>query len=111
MRIWLEFDRKLLKKNSFFICLFGYSKRTYHLIRQTEILITNKRKIQGPFKAIRFVFLNLVLCFDTGPKLRVVKRGRKKAGRIRKPGVIQSPDGSGKDLGSTPRICTPFSPK
>lgn len=75
MRIWISFDWNLLIKNSYYLVLLGYSRRKYHVYQRTRIIAPGARKIKGPFYCTKFILLNFVLAFDTGPRLRKVKRG------------------------------------
>jgi hypothetical protein len=97
MRVWFEFDRKLFIKNSFYIVLFGFSRRKYFLKSESLIISSKQHKLSGPFYCTRIVVLDFVLAFDTGPRLRVVKRGRKKAEGLRSGSELRKADDGRED--------------
>jgi len=111
MRIWFEFDRKLFIKNSFYIILFGFSRRKYFLKRESQIILPKTHKITGPFYCTRFVLLDFVLGFDTGPRLKMVKRGSKKAEGLRAGEELREAAGGGEDRGSASGFRGPSSPR
>lgn len=111
MRVWIEFDRKLFVKNSFYVILFGFSRRKYFLRRDSQIILPKTHKITGPFYCTRFVLLDFVLGFDTGPRLRMVKHGRRKAEELRAGGDIRETVPDGESGRSSSGVFGPSNPR
>jgi hypothetical protein len=111
MRVWIEFDRKLFIKNSFYLILFGFSRRKYFLQRDSQIILPKTHKITGPFYCTRFVLLDFVLGFDTGPRLRMVKHGRRKAEGLRAGGDVRKVEHDGESGRAASGILGPSNPR